>query len=41
MMSLTPRVTTCRPHFIHCMSDDELIEISITDDFHVIRLLTR
>jgi len=29
------------PHFIHCMSDDELIEISITDDFHFIRLLPR
>jgi DNA-binding beta-propeller fold protein YncE len=27
------------PHFIHCMSEDELIEISITDDFHFIRLL--
>jgi NHL repeat/Galactose oxidase, central domain len=29
------------PHFIHCMSDDELIEISITDDFHFLRLLPR
>jgi NHL repeat-containing protein/galactose oxidase-like protein len=29
------------PHFIHCTSDDELIEISITDDFHFLRLLPR
>ena len=29
------------PHAISCVSDDELIEISITDDFHVIKLLPR
>jgi hypothetical protein len=29
------------PHFIHCISEDELIEISITIDFHFIRLLPR
>jgi hypothetical protein len=35
------RGTFKTPHFIRCMSDDELIEISIADDFHFIRLLPR
>jgi hypothetical protein len=29
------------PHFIHCTSEDELIEVSIIDDFHFIKLLAQ
>jgi DNA-binding beta-propeller fold protein YncE len=29
------------PHFLDCVSEDELIEVSITDDFHDIKLLSR
>lgn len=29
------------PHFIDCINENELIEISIIDDFHVIKLLPK